>query len=154
MTRGLFDALAPLATLRRCLLITVLGLGLAGCEARISSHGQTIDVSEIDQIIPGETTRFDLESILGRPSIEGAFDSGKVYYISDVMIEPAAGKKRNASRTMFIFTLDGNDIVREIEVRDETSGNTIAHLDDKTPTPGDTFGIADQLFSTLRRRPN
>ena len=154
MTRGLFDAFSRFAPLRRCLFIFLLGLGLVGCEARITSHGQTIDVSEINQIIPGETTRFDLVSTLGRPSIEGAFDSGKVYYISDVMIEPAAGKKRNSSRTMFIFTIDNDDIVREIEVRDETSGNVIAHLDDKTPTPGDTFGVADQLFSTLRRRPN
>ena len=154
MTRGLFDALAAITALRRVAIIAAIGLGLAGCEARITSHGQTVDANEVDQIVPGETTRFDLESILGRPSIEGAFGSGKVYYISDVMIEPAAGKKRNSSRTMFIFTLDEDDIVREIEVRDETSGNVIAHLDDKTPTPGDTFGIAEQLFSTLRRRPN
>lgn len=154
MTRGLFDALAAITALRRVAIIAAIGLGLAGCEARITSHGQTVDANEVDQIVPGETTRFDLESILGRPSIEGAFGSGKVYYISDVMIEPAAGKKRNSSRTMFIFTLDKDDIVREIEVRDETSGNVIAHLDDKTPTPGDTFGIAEQLFSTLRRRPN
>lgn len=154
MTRGLFDALTAITALRRVAIIAAIGLGLAGCEARITSHGQTVDANEVDQIVPGETTRFDLESILGRPSIEGAFGSGKVYYISDVMIEPAAGKKRNSSRTMFIFTLDKDDIVREIEVRDETSGNVIAHLDDKTPTPGDTFGIAEQLFSTLRRRPN
>lgn len=154
MTRGLFDALAAITALRRVAIIAAIGLGLAGCEARITSHGQTVDANEVDQIVPGETTRFDLESILGRPSIEGAFGSGKVYYISDVMIEPAAGKKRNSSRTMFIFTLDKDDIVREIEVRDETSGNVIAHLDDKTPTPGDTFGITEQLFSTLRRRPN
>ena len=45
------------------------------------------------------------------------------------------------------------DIVAAIEVRDETSGKTIAYLDDRSPTPGDTFGVTEQLFSTLRRKP-
>jgi hypothetical protein len=28
----------------------------------------------------------------------------------------------------------------------------IVHIDDKTPTPGDTFGVLEQVFSNLKRR--
>ena len=49
---------------------------------------------------------------------------------------------------------DANSIVSDVEVRDETSGQVIGNLDKKTPTPGDNFTLAEQLFSTLRRRPN
>ena len=69
------------------------------------------------------------------------------------MIEPPGGRKRASTRTVIIITLDDDETVTNVEIRDENSGNTIAYLDERTPTPGDTFGVADQLFSTLRRKP-
>jgi len=161
MTRGLFDAFtavrAALAALTAPLLVipvlVILALSLSACESRISTHGHTIDATELDQIIPGETRRVDLEDIIGLPSFEGAFGSGKIYYVSEVMIAPPGGRKRASTRTIIIVSLDDSETVSGVEVRDETSGNTIAYLDEKTPTPGDTFGVADQLFSTLRRKP-
>ena len=68
------------------------------------------------------------------------------------MIEPPGGRKRASARTLIVISLE-NDIVRDIEVRDETSGKTIAYLDERSPTPGDTFGVTEQIFSTLRRKP-
>ena len=151
MTRGLFDAFPAARAIVTSLAVPLLVLSMAGCESRISSHGHTIDAVELDQIVPGETRLVDLQGILGVPSFEGAFDSGKIYYVSEVMIEPPGGRKRAATRTVIIISLDDADTVTNIEIRDEGSGNTIAYLDEKTPTPGDTFGVAEQLFSTLRR---
>ena len=153
MTRGLFDAFPDARQLRMMLVALLAGLALVGCESRIAPHGDTVDSTELDQIVPGETTLGDLRAILGKPSFEGAFDSGKIYYLSEVMIEPPGGRKRISTRTMFVISLDDSDLVAEIEVRDESSGNTIAYLDEKSPTPGDNFGVAEQIFSTLRRKP-
>lgn len=153
MTRGLFDAFSGARQLRIMLVAIVAGLALAGCESRIAAHGHSIDSSELDQIIPGETTLGDLRAILGKPSFEGAFDSGKVYYLSEIMIEPPGGRKRISTRTMIVISLDESDFVTGVEIRDESSGNTIAYLDEKSPTPGDNFGVTEQIFSTLRRKP-
>jgi len=153
MTRGLFDAFPSTRQLRGMFVILLAGVVIAGCEARIAPHGHSVDSSELDQIIPGTTTYADLRSILGKPSFEGAFDSGKIYYLSEVMIEPPGGRKRISTRTLIVITLDESDFVSEIELRDESSGNTIAYLDEKSPTPGDNFGVAEQIFSTLRRKP-
>jgi len=152
MTRGLFDAFPAARAIVASLAVPLLALTLAACESRISSHGHTIDATELDQIVPGETRLVDLEDILGVPSFEGAFDSGRIYYVSEVMIEPPGGRKRASARTVIIISLDDDETVTNVEIRDENSGNTIAYLDEKTPTPGDNFGVADQLFSTLRRQ--
>ena len=128
MARGLFDALPGRSQLRYAL------------------------IAELDQIVPGQTSLVDLTAILGKPSFEGAFDSGKVYYLSEVMVEPPGGRKRASTRTLIVISLD-DDIVRDIEVRDESTGKTIAYLDERSPTPGDTFGVTEQIFSTLRRKP-
>ena len=152
MTRCLFDALPGRRGLRTALLAGVISLSLAGCEATIAPHGHAVDATELDQIVPGQTSLVDLTAILGKPSFEGAFDSGKVYYLSEVMVEPPGGRKRASTRTLIVISLE-DDIVRDIEVRDETSGNTIAYLDERSPTPGDNFGVTEQIFSTLRRKP-
>ena len=125
MTRCLFDALPGRRGLRTALLAGVISLSLAGCEATIAPHGHAVDATELDQIVPGQTSLVDLTAILGKPSFEGAFDSGKIYYLSEVMVEPPGGRKRASTRTLIVISLE-DDIVREIEVRDETSGNTSA----------------------------
>ena len=153
MTRGLIDALPGAHRLRMALVAMIAAIALAGCESTITPHGHSIDSVELDQIVPGQTTRADVRAVLGKPSFEGAFDSGKIYYLSEVMIEPPGGRKRLSARTMIVIALDEAGIVTEIEVRDETSGNRIAYLDEKSPTPGDNFGVAEQIFSTLRRQP-
>ena len=152
MARGLFDALPGPTQLRSVLVAGVMSIALMGCEATISPHGHTVDSTELDQIVPGQTSLVDLTAILGKPSFEGAFDSGKVYYLSEVMVEPPGGRKRASTRTLIVISLD-DDIVRDIEVRDESTGKTIAYLDERSPTPGDTFGVTEQIFSTLRRKP-
>ena len=153
MTRGLFDAFPAARRGLASFCVGIVSITMASCESRISAHGHAVDATELDMIIPGETRLADLEAVLGRPSFEGAFDSGKIYYISEVMIEPPAGRKRTSTRTLIVISLDETRTVSAIEVRDETSGNTIAYLDEKSPTPGDTFGVTEQLFSTLRRKP-
>ena len=152
MTRCLFDALPGRRGLRTALLAGLISLSLVGCEATIAPHGHAVDATELDQIVPGQTSLVDLTAILGKPSFEGAFDSGKIYYLSEVMVEPPGGRKRASTRTLIVISLE-DDIVRNIEVRDETSGNTIAYLDERSPTPGDNFGVTEQIFSTLRRKP-
>ena len=152
MTRCLFDALPGRRGLRSALLAGLISLSLVGCEATIAPHGHAVDATELDQIVPGQTSLVDLTAILGKPSFEGAFDSGKVYYLSEVMVEPPGGRKRASTRTLIVISLE-DDIVRDIEVRDESSGKTIVYLDERSPTPGDNFGVTEQIFSTLRRKP-
>ncbi len=132
----------------------VVFLSLGGCESKTMTHGLSIDEANLSQIRVGESTRIDLLASFGKPSFNGAFNSGKVYYVSQFMVEPAGGKKKTESRQIVAFTLNANDIVTSIDLIDETSGKTVLYLDEKTPTPGDNFGAIDQVFSNLKRRRN
>ncbi len=68
------------------------------------------------------------------------------------MEEPVAGINETTSRTIVMFTIDNEDIIRAVDVLDETSGVSIVHINEKTPTPGNTYGAIDQLFKNLKRR--
>ena len=136
-------------------LICLANLGLAamsGCGDRISSHGHVIHESELKQITIGTTTKADIVQLLGQPSFAGAFDTQKLYYSSQVMLQPVASVKKTQRRVIYIFTLNINNVLESIDLVDKDDGFTIAHIDDKTPTPGDTFGILEQVFTNVRRQ--
>ena len=136
-------------------LICLANLGLAamsGCGDRISSHGHVINESELKQITIGTTTKANIVQLLGQPSFAGAFDTQKLYYSSQVMLQPVASVKQTQRRVIYIFTLNRNNVLEVIDLVNKNNGLTIAHIDDKTPTPGDTFGILDQVFTNMKRQ--
>ena len=133
--------------------VTSLGLGaIGGCGDRISNHGHIINENELKKINIGTTTRADILDMLGQPSFKGAFNTQKLYYSSQVMLQPIASTKQTQTRMIYIFTLNEKNILESINLIKKEDGLQIAHIDDKTPTPGDTFGILEQVFSNLRRR--
>ncbi|MDB2390071.1 outer membrane protein assembly factor BamE [Alphaproteobacteria bacterium] len=152
MTRRTFAPLTALRILSAFGFLSIMMVGTTGCESRISAHGHSIDETELAKIELGKSKKSDLVFILGKPSFDGAFGSGKTYYVSQIMEEPVAGINYTTSRTIVMFTLDDEDIVRAVDVLDESSGISIVHIDEKTPTPGNTYGVVDQLFKNLKRR--
>ena len=130
-----------------------LGLGaIGGCGDRISSHGHIINENELKQISIGTTTRADVLDMLGQPSFKAAFNTQKLYYSSQVMLQPVASTKQIQTRMIYIFTFNDEQILQSIDLIDQEDGLRVAHIDDKTPTPGDTFGVLEQVFSNLKRR--
>ena len=90
--------------------------------------------------------------MLGRPSFEGAFDSRKIYYASQIMERQVAGINKTKSRVIYAFSFDANNDLQKIDLIDEKSGLNVAHIDAKTPTPGDTFNAVEQIFVNMKRR--
>ena len=90
--------------------------------------------------------------MLGRPSFEGAFDSRKIYYASQIMELQVAGINKTKSRVIYAFSFDANNTLHSVDLIDKKSGLNVAHIDAKTPTPGDTFNAVEQLFLNLKRR--
>ena len=125
---------------------------VSGCGDRVSSHGHVINENELKQITIGTTTKDDIVQLLGQPSFAGAFDAQKLYYSSQVMLQPVASVKQTQRRVIYIFTLNTKNILEAIDLVNKDDGLIIAHIDDKTPTPGDTFGILEQVFTNLRRQ--
>ena len=109
----------------RLALFFVASLGLAavgGCGDRISSHGHIINENELKQINIGTTTRADILDMLGQPSFKGAFDTQKLYYSSQVMLQPVASTKQTQKRIVYIFTLNDKNILQSIDLMNKEDG--------------------------------
>jgi outer membrane protein assembly factor BamE (lipoprotein component of BamABCDE complex) len=137
--------------LSRILATGLVALSLSACSSIVSNHGNTLDAVKLSRIEPGKSRIIEVEALFGRPSVEGAFESGKVYYIAQVMEEAPGGKKTPVNRTIVTFTYNNSGIVTALDITDEDTGRNVFHIDEKTPTPGDTFGILEQIFSNVAR---
>ena len=132
-------------------LITLLALFANACDSIIETHGAQIDPLSLSKIEPGKTRLAEVEALFGRPSAEGAFDSGKIYYINQIMETKPGGRKETITRTLVAFSYNNQNIITAIDISDQSTGRLIYHSDEITPTPGDTFGVFEQIFRNLRR---
>ena len=69
----------------------ILMIVLSACEAITTTHGRLIEPAELDRLELGVTTQAETVSILGPPSFEGAFNSGRLYYNNQKMGKRVAG---------------------------------------------------------------
>lgn len=124
---------------------------LAGCGNRYSEHGHIINPADLKTIQIGVSNRNDILASLGQPSFEGAFENNRLYYTSYRMIEPIASTKTIQSQMIYIFTFDEKETLQSIDLKNKENLMKITHIDDKTPSPGVTFGLTDQIFSNMRK---
>ena len=140
----------PLSLLSCFALIMSLAI-FSGCSSKISTHGHTLEKAKLDLLVPGETSLSDILILFGKPSFDGAFGSGKIYYNNQVMETEVAGHSKTVSRTLLILTIDKNEILQNLEIQSIDDDIEVTKLDAKTPTPGDNYGLAEQIFSNVRK---
>lgn len=142
----------PATKLFSALICLGLFLGLQGCESQVTSHGNLIEASQLNKLEIGTTRREDVMILFGPASFEGAFNNNRLYYNNQKMEAPIAGRTQTIERELVVLSFDLNNILESIEIRDKSTDQEIVKLDAKTPTPGDTLTVVDQLFTNLRRR--
>ena len=131
--------------------IALTALVSGGCSSRVYNHGNQLDPLSLSKVEPGKTRLMEVEALFGKPSATGAFDSGKVYYITQIMEEKPGARKETINRTIVAFSYNDTGLITAIDITDEQTGRTIFHRDEKTPTPGNTYGILEQMFRNVQR---
>ena len=67
------------------------------------------------------------------------------------MEEKPGARKETINRTIVAFSYNDTGLITAIDITDEQTGRTIFHRDEKTPTPGNTYGILEQMFRNVQR---
>ena len=137
--------------LMKPVIIMFLATMLTACESTVTTHGRLVEQADLNKLELGKTTRAEALAILGKPSFEGAFQSGRLYYNNQKMEQKVAGETSTIDRQLAVLTFDSNNTLQQVEIRDKNTDQEIVKLEAKTPTPGDTLTLIDQIFTNLRR---
>ena len=135
------------------IILAIVILIFVSCAAQETTHGNQIDVIDIDKIQIGTTRKTELTMILGPPSFEGIFASKKLYYSNVKRQSPLGRQAVINSSDLYAFEFDENDILLNM-IKIEKLPGSVDYEAEKTNAPGVKFGILEQIFFNLRRRQN
>ncbi len=133
------------AALSAVLLLT------AGCTADINVRGNAVKQEKLTQIQPGVQDRGAVRELLGSPTNVATFDNETWYYISQKDHTIAFSKARPLSREVVAISFNGAGRVTKVKKYSLADSRKIEPVDRKTPTPGQEFGIIEQLIGNLGR---
>lgn len=147
---GVATALAVLMATAGCSYMpSVPGLGLF--ESPRTIRGHQVDDETLAQITPGVTSRADLETLIGSPSVTGTFDDATWYYISGVTRQRPGQTLALEDQRVVAVSFDGRGTVTEVRRVGQEDTRNIAFVSRTTPSPGTERTIMQQLFGNLGR---
>ena len=138
------------------LFIILLSLILYSCSPINKQHGYLIDdflmsSDSISKFSIGNTTKSDIFSIMGSPSIE-IFDVNDVWiYLISIREKKVFEQDEVAFQNIYRFEFNDSGILQKTDVIDDQSFSQIVFSKEKTRVIRDAYGITDQLYDAFTR---
>jgi outer membrane protein assembly factor BamE (lipoprotein component of BamABCDE complex) len=147
--------LHPTRPIRALLLILPLLLGLTGCgvvhvfDPTARQRGSRVDPDALKELIPGTSSRADVQALIGSPTAKATFDDNTWIYISQITTTRIGRTPGVRSQNVVILTFDQNGTLRSIARRDKADAAPIAMAAGATPSPGSEASFLQQLFGNV-----
>ena len=138
------------------LFIILLSLILYSCSPINKQHGYLIDdflmsSDSISEFSVGNTTKSDIFSIMGSPSIE-IFDVNDVWiYLISIKEKKVFEQDEVAFQNINRFEFNASGTLEKKDVIDYQGFNQIVFSKEKTRVIRDAYGITDQLYDAFTR---
>jgi len=145
------------APVRATCLVLPLLLGLSGCgvlhifDPTVRQRGSRVDPDALKELIPGTSSRADVQALIGSPTAKATFDDNTWIYISQRTSTRIGRTPGVQKQTVVIFTFDPNGTLRGIAEKDKADGAQIAMAPGATPSPGSEASFLQQLFGNVGR---
>ena len=134
---------------RLAVLSAIVALPLAGCGSVQKQHGQVLNPMLVERVQVGQTTKPQVQRLLGSPSVQDTFNPNRWIYISSSAIDKPLNPNILQDREVLVIDFDDSGIVANIATRTEADGKTLEPDVAQTPTHGQSLGILDQLMGNL-----
>jgi outer membrane protein assembly factor BamE (lipoprotein component of BamABCDE complex) len=140
---------------RTLLLILPLLLGLSSCgvihifDPTFRQRGSRVDPDALKELIPGTSSRADVQALIGSPTAKATFDDNTWIYISQITTTRIGRTPGVRTQDVVILTFDQNGTLRGIAKRDKADAAPIAMAAGATPSPGSEASFLQQLFGNV-----
>jgi outer membrane protein assembly factor BamE (lipoprotein component of BamABCDE complex) len=130
---------------------------LAGCSmpAFLSqapqARGNTVDVADLKQLVPGTSTRSDVTTLLGSPTAKATFDDNTWLYIGEVTRPVIGGTQSVLDQQVVALTFDDKGVLRSITRKTADDALPVGMASGATPSPGSEATVMQQLLGNVGR---
>jgi len=149
--------LRPTPTARALLLLLPLLLGLTSCgvihifDPTARQRGSRVDPDALKELIPGTSSRADVQALIGSPTAKATFDDNTWIYISQLTTTRIGRTPGVRKQNVVIMTFDPNGTLRGITQRDKEDSAPVDMAAGATPSPGSEASFLQQLFGNVGR---
>lgn len=138
---ALFCAFLALGALPACSVV----------EAPKQLRGNRVDAESLKDLVPGTSTRADVQALIGSPSAKATFDDNTWIYVSETT-RPRIGRTPGVlDQEVVTMTFDETGTLRGIKRLDQKDGKSVAVVARATPSPGSEASFLQQLLGNVGR---
>lgn len=146
--------LRPPARLPVLLPVLFTATWLGGCnvfEQPAQMRGVHLDSAQMQQLVPGTTTRADVTSLIGSPTAHATFDDNTWIYIGE-KTRPRIGQVLGEeTQNVVVLTFDQNGTLQSVKNLNRKDAKPVQFANRATPSPGSSASILQQLFGNIGR---
>jgi len=142
-----------LFAVRRFLALAV-ALLLAGCsffEATPTMRGNKVEAEQLNELVPGTSTRSDVTALIGSPTTKATFDDNTWIYVSEVT-RPRVGRTPGVlDQNVVVLSFDDQGVLRDVKKLNQEDSIPVTIVARSTPSPGTEASFLQQLFGNIGR---
>jgi outer membrane protein assembly factor BamE (lipoprotein component of BamABCDE complex) len=139
------------AKLRTLLTIGATTAILGACSPTIDQRGNLPDTDNVLAIQPGQSTKDEVQQLLGTPSTIATFSESTWYYISKRTETVAFFTPDVVDQQVLVVKFDDSDVVQQVALLGMDDAVEIDMVDRETPTYGQRLTVLQQLLGNIGR---
>lgn len=114
-------------------------------------RGNKIDPDALKELVPGTSTKRDVTSLVGSPTVHATFDDNEWIYISETTHTRIGRTPGVLKQDVTVMNFDPAGVLRGIKHLDENDGRDISVVSRTTPSPGSEASFLQQLLGNVGR---
>jgi outer membrane protein assembly factor BamE (lipoprotein component of BamABCDE complex) len=122
---------------------------LAACEPTVASRGNILDPDRLAEVKTGTSTREDVATKLGTPTVVSTFDDKIWYYVGRQTEQYSFFDPKVIKQQAIKVTFDEQGVVSAVDQLDLSEAHDVETVDRATPTFGNDDTLIKQLLGNL-----
>jgi outer membrane protein assembly factor BamE (lipoprotein component of BamABCDE complex) len=114
-------------------------------------RGHLVEEEDLRQLVPGTSSRQDVEALLGSPSATGTFDESEWFYIGGMTRQRPGRQLAIEDQQVVRIRFDAAGRVAEINRLGLQDAREVQVVSRVTPAPGNERTLLQQLFGNIGR---
>ena len=139
--------------MRRSLCCLAAALALAACGAVDSPRtlrGAQVDPDDVKQLVPGTSTKKDVEALIGSPTSRGTFDDRWIYISQQT--HTRVGRLPGVDKQdVLVLAFDQKGVLQSVQRRATKDAKPVTMVARTTPSPGSEATFMQQLLGNIGR---
>lgn len=133
------------------IVMIFLVTGLAACSPKVDNRGYVSGMEWKDRVIPGQTTKDEVQAFFGSPSSQSIFGNDTWYYITQRKETTAFLPTEVAQQHVVRIEFDSAGVVSSVQNFSEQDAKDFDVVKRTTPTEGHTLGFFEQVVGNIGR---